>query len=83
MSVDDSYDRLANDIGTSFKKKVRPAELYSFRCGACGYKNVHDISELTCGCGNKLRGRLVFRKVGDTAIYDTRKDNSNNSSRRR
>lgn len=73
MSVDDRYNRLANNIGTDFKNKDKATELYSFHCGACGYKNVHDVSELVCGCGNKLKGRLVFRKVGDTAIYDTRK----------
>lgn len=73
MSVDDRYNRLANDIGTDFKKKGKATELYSFHCGACGYKNVHDVSALVCGCGNELKGRLVFHKVGDTAIYDTRK----------
>jgi hypothetical protein len=27
---------------------------------------------MTCGCGKNLDGVLVFRKVGDTVIYDTR-----------
>lgn len=72
VSVDDRYNKLANDIGNDFKKKGKTAELYSFHCGACGYKNIHDVSELVCGCGSKLKGRLVFRKVGDTAIYDAR-----------
>ena len=25
---------------------------------------------LTCGCGKELQGVLVYRKIGDTVIYD-------------
>ena len=51
---------------------LRVKELYSFRCGSCGYRNIHDVKVLTCGCGNPLQGRQVYRKVGDTVIYDAR-----------
>lgn len=51
---------------------LRVKELYSFHCGNCGYRNIHDVKVLTCGCGNQLQGRQVYRKVGDTVIYDTR-----------
>jgi hypothetical protein len=27
---------------------------------------------LTCGCGKELQGMLVYRKIGDTVIYDAR-----------
>jgi hypothetical protein len=28
---------------------------------------------LRCGCGKELQGILVYRKIGDTVIYDARK----------
>ena len=47
-------------------------ELYSFQCGSCGYRNIHDIEEMVCGCGKQLRGKLVYRRIGDTVIYDSK-----------
>jgi hypothetical protein len=72
--IDDVYDKLKRDIGADFRgrKAARIIELYSFHCGNCGYRNVHDIKVLTCGCGKKLQGMLVYRKIGDTVIYDAR-----------
>jgi len=71
--VDDTYDKLANDIGTGFKKRMgKITELYSFHCGKCGYQNVLDIKELECGCGNKLQGILVYRSIDGTVVYDMR-----------
>jgi predicted nucleic-acid-binding Zn-ribbon protein len=72
--TDDLYNKLRNDVGTDFRKinDVRIRELYSFRCQKCGYHNVHNIKELECGCGNKLQGTLVYRKIGDQVIYDMR-----------
>jgi hypothetical protein len=71
--IDDRYNRLRNDVGNDFsrpQKKVK--ELYSFQCGSCGYRNIHDVSEMVCGCGKQLRGTLVYRRIGDTVIYDSR-----------
>ena len=72
--IDDVYNKLKRDIGNDFQRKreVKIVELYSFHCGNCGYRNIHDIKVLTCGCGKELQGLLVYRKIGDTVIYDTR-----------
>ena len=73
--IDDLYDKLKRDVGSDFgrrKEEGKIVELYSFHCGNCGYRNIHDIKMLTCGCGNELHGILVYRKIGDTVIYDTR-----------
>jgi hypothetical protein len=72
--IDDLYDKLKRDVGSDFRrrKEEKIVELYSFHCGNCGYRNIHDIKMLTCGCGNELYGILVYRKIGDTVIYDTR-----------
>ena len=51
---------------------LRVKELYSFHCGSCGYTNIHEVDKLNCGCGKTLHGRQVYRKVGDTVIFDTR-----------
>jgi hypothetical protein len=72
--IDDLYDKLKRDVGSDFRrrKEEKIIELYSFHCWNCGYRNIHDIKMLTCGCGNELHGILVYRKIGDTVIYDTR-----------
>jgi hypothetical protein len=71
--VDDAYNKLRNDIGTDFRRKEgKITELYSFRCGNCGYHNIHNVKELDCGCGNKIQGLLVYSKIGDTVVYDMR-----------
>jgi hypothetical protein len=72
--IDDAYNKLKRDIGNDFRrgKDRKIIELYSFQCGNCGYRNIHDIKKLTYGCGKELQGVLVYRKIGDTVIYDTR-----------
>lgn len=69
---DDRYNKLARDIGTDFSRPERTNELYSFHCGNCGYQNIHNVRTLVCGCGKEMQGVLVFRKIGDTVIYDSR-----------
>ena len=71
--IDDAYNKLRKNIGNDFSsgKEERILELYSFHCGNCGYRNIHDIRTLICGCGKELHGTLVYRKIGDTVIYDT------------
>jgi hypothetical protein len=73
--IDDVYDKLKRDIGNDFRgrKAGNTIELYSFHCSNCGYRNIHNIKILACGCGKELQGMLVYRKIGDTIIYDTRK----------
>ena len=75
--IDDVYNKLRRDIGNDFqgKKEGKIVELYSFHCGNCGYRNIHDIKMLTCGCGKELQGLLVYRKIGGTVIYDARQKN--------
>jgi hypothetical protein len=79
--VDDRYNKLKRDMGNDFSRSKSDAsgreggqvtELYSFHCGNCGYRNIHDVKVLNCGCGKVLQGMLVYRKVGDTVIYDMR-----------
>jgi hypothetical protein len=72
--TDDLYNKLKRDIGNDFNwsKEGKILELYSFHCSNCGYRNIHDIKMLTCGCGKELQGILVYRKIGDTVIYDAR-----------
>ena len=73
--MDDVYNKLRRDIGDDFqgkKEEGKIVELYSFHCGNCSYRNIHDIKALTCGCGKELQGLLVYRKIGDTIIYDAR-----------
>jgi hypothetical protein len=72
--IDDHYDKLKRHVGSDFRrrKEEKIRELYSFHCGNCGYRNIHDIKMVTCGCDNELHGILVYRKIGDTVIYDTR-----------
>jgi hypothetical protein len=72
--IDDVYHKLRRDIGNDFHigKEGKIIELYSFHCNNCGYRNIHDIKLLTCGCGKELQGILVYRKIGDTVIFDTR-----------
>ncbi len=72
--IDDVYNKLKRDIGNDFQgnKEGKIVELYSFHCINCGYRNIHDIKMLTCGCGKELQGLLVYRKIGDTVIYDAR-----------
>ena len=72
--IDDAYNRLAKNIGNDFKTGGIGGitELYSFHCQACGYRNIHNAKQMTCGCGKALEGILVYRKVGDTVIYDMR-----------
>lgn len=70
--VDDRYNKLRNDVGNDFRRSEKVKELYSFQCGNCGYRNIHDVNGMYCGCGNQLHGKLVYRKVGDTVIYDAR-----------
>jgi len=73
---DDQYNKLRKNIGNDFssssQKEERIAELYSFHCGNCGYRNIHNIRELVCGCGKELAGTLVYRRIEDTVIYDAR-----------
>ncbi len=73
-NIDDVYDKLKRDLGSDFRtgREGKILELYSFHCSNCGYRNIHDIKTLACGCGNELHGILVYRKIGDTVIYDTR-----------
>lgn len=71
--IDDAYNRLAKNIGNDFGVgKDAVTELFSLHCLNCGYRNIHNLKRMTCGCGKNLDGVLVFRKVGDTVIYDTR-----------
>jgi hypothetical protein len=72
--IDDLYDKLKRHVGSDFRrrKEEKITELYSFHCGNCDYRNIHDIKMLTCGCDNELHGIRVYRKIGDTVIYDTR-----------
>jgi hypothetical protein len=72
--IDDSYNKLKRNIGNDFRreKEGKIMELYSFHCSNCGYRNIHNIKKLTCGCDKELQGILVYRKIGDTVIYDTR-----------
>jgi hypothetical protein len=72
--IDDVYNKLKRDLGNDFSERRQGdiIELYSFRCDNCNYRNIHDIKMLTCGCGKELQGMLVYRKIGDTVIYDTR-----------
>lgn len=72
--VDDRYNKLRNDLGNDFRRPQKVRELYSFQCGNCGYRNVHDVGEMVCGCGRQLRGTLVYRKIDDTVIYDSRRE---------
>ena len=44
------------------------------RCNNCGYRNIHDIKMLACGCGKEVQDILVYRKIGDTVIFDTRQN---------
>ena len=71
---DDVYNRLKKNIGDDFdtRSEDRITELYSFHCESCGYRNIHNVKELVCGCGKQLLGNLVYRKIGDTVIYDMR-----------
>jgi len=73
--IDDVYNKLKRDIGSDFSesKQGKVIELYSFHCGNCNYRNIHDIKILTCGCGKELQGIVVLRKIGDTVIYDARR----------
>jgi hypothetical protein len=70
--ADDSYNKLRKNIGNDFSsgKVGKITELYSFQCGNCGYKNIHNVKELECGCGKELKGNLVYQKIGDTVIFD-------------
>ena len=71
--VDEQYERLRRNIGSDFSRgKAGQSELYAFRCPACGYKNVHEVKSMKCGCGAELTGSLVYRKLGDTVVYDSR-----------
>jgi hypothetical protein len=71
--ADDAYNKLRKDIGNDFSiGNDKITELYSFNCGNCGYKDIHDVKELECGCGLALKGNLVYRKIGDTVVYDMR-----------
>jgi hypothetical protein len=81
--ADDAYNKLRKNIGNDFgggQKEGRTiTELYSFHCGSCGYRNIHDIKTLACGCGKGLlRGTLVYRKIGDTVVYDAREKRKGN-----
>lgn len=71
--IDDAYNRLRRNIGNDFgrEERERIVELHLFHCGNCGYRNIHNIKILTCGCGKELEGILVYRKIGDTVVYDT------------
>ena len=71
---DDAYNKLRKNIGSDFGRESRKPikELFSFHCGSCGYKNIHDVSSLRCGCGNELKGIRVYQKIGDTVVYDNR-----------
>lgn len=75
--ADDVYNKLRKNIGNDFGKgteSIKPIkELFSFHCGSCGYKNIHDISTLTCGFGKELKGVRVYQKIGDTVVYYSRK----------
>jgi len=71
--TDDLFNKLRNDVGTDFKKhEDKITELYSFRCGNCGYHNIHNVKEIECGCGKKVQGLIVYRKIGNTVVYDMR-----------
>ena len=71
--TDDKYNKLRNDLGTDFRKNNTDVrELFSFHCGKCGYHNIQDVSELECGCGSKIQGILVYRRIADTVVYDNR-----------
>lgn len=72
--ADDTYNKLRKNIGNDFSsgKEGKITELYSFHCSNCGYKNIHNVKELTCGCGKQLEGKLVYQKIGDTVVYDRR-----------
>jgi hypothetical protein len=74
LHVDDRYNKLRKNIGNDFSKVRKVKELYSFQCGNCGYRNIHDVNEMVCGCGRPLKGLLVYRKVDDMVIYDTREN---------
>ncbi|HEX2106160.1 MAG TPA: hypothetical protein VHF28_00370 [Nitrososphaera sp.] len=78
-NIDDVYDKLKRNLGSDFstRREGKILELYSFHCSNCGYRNIHDIKTLACGCGNGLHGILVYRKIGDTVIYDTRRRKRN------
>jgi hypothetical protein len=72
--ADDAYNKLRKNIGNDFSagKEGKITELFSFHCGNCGYKNIHNVKEMTCGCEKKLEGRLVYQKINDTVIFDMR-----------
>jgi hypothetical protein len=75
--MDDTiYEKLRRNIGNDFRKegkaRIGKIELYSFNCSNCGYRNIHNLKTLKCGCDKELVGILVYCKIGDTAIYDTR-----------
>ena len=73
--ADDAYNKLRKNIGNDFSKGETGTikELFSFHCGKCGYHNIHNVKELECGCGSKLQGVIVYRKIGDTVVYDMRR----------
>lgn len=73
-NIDDRYNKLRNDVGNDFRRPQKMKELYSFQCGNCGYRNVHDVGEMACGCGRQLKGTLVYRRIDDTVIYDSRRE---------
>jgi hypothetical protein len=74
--MDDTYEKLRRNIGNDFRKeeeaRMHKTELYSFNCTNCGYRNIHNLKTLKCGCTKELTGLLVYCKIGDTVIYDTR-----------
>jgi hypothetical protein len=74
--ADDAYNKLRKNIGNDFGTRTQSnkpiKELFSFHCGSCGYKNIHDIAELKCGCGKELKGVRVYQKIEDTVVYDSR-----------
>jgi hypothetical protein len=74
--MDDTYEKLRRNIGNDFRveqgARNGKIELYSFNCSNCGYRNIHNLKILRCGCAKELTGTLVYCKIGDTVIYDTR-----------
>jgi hypothetical protein len=81
--TDESYNKLRRNIGNDFSraKEDNITELYSFHCASCGYKNIHNFKIMTCGCDRQLEGSLVYRKIGNTVIYDTRERRKKGNSR--
>lgn len=66
----DRHDFISKNAGNDFHKNQPPPEIYYMRCSACGYKDTKPVKAMTCSCGNKLQGTLVYKRIGKQVILN-------------